>query len=291
MGSDGAEWIEPLRDVVCWDRLGLEMKSDIERAYGVVSKRVQSEQRYMVPGVAFSMIGSQFAARAHRYRSVFGNKGASVFPADIAQTLVAMNSSAARLVLESLNPGIGFEVGDVNRLAIFPVESADAIFATLDRAFTEHEAAREASVEFQRPGPSPWRTAQEWAQRAVDRAAGEPLPPYEPGVDPPAPEAALSFAFGLAIGRFPLAPDGEGSPPGGEDRLREGKDRLRGGKDRLREGKDWLGRGGDRLRRASRPSRSPAASSSSRPRAASTTASRTRPAGRCTRRGRRAPPA
>jgi hypothetical protein len=108
----------------------------------------------------------------------------------------------------SLNPSIHFTVGDVNRLPIFPVESADEIYATIDTAFTEHEAARENSVEFKRPGPSPWRYAQEWAQRAVDRPAGEPLPPYTPEYDPPKPEQFVSFAVGVALGRF--GADGEG---------------------------------------------------------------------------------
>jgi hypothetical protein len=104
--------------------------------------------------------------------------------------------------LEALNPGLHFQVGDVNRLPLFPIESADEIFATIERAFTAHEAAREASVEYRQPGPSPWRYAQAWAQRAVDRAAGEPLPAYEEERDPPAPVAWVSHAFGVAMGRF-----------------------------------------------------------------------------------------
>ncbi len=50
-----------------------------------------------------------------------------------------------------------------HRLPIFPIESADEIYTTIDAAFTEHEAFRETSVEFKRPGPSPWRYAQDWA--------------------------------------------------------------------------------------------------------------------------------
>ncbi|CAN0442395.1 unnamed protein product, partial [Phaeothamnion confervicola] len=153
-------------------------------------------------GVAFSMIGSSFTARAHRYRSVFGHKGSSVFPDDIPGTLCLMNSSVAKYVLESLNPGIGFEVGDVNRLPLFPIESAEEIVATLDQAFTQHEQARETSVEFQKPGPSPWKYAQEWAQIAVDRPAGAPLPAYVPVEEPQGPRDELSYRLGLALGRF-----------------------------------------------------------------------------------------
>jgi predicted RNA-binding protein YlxR (DUF448 family) len=113
-----------------------------------------------------------------------------------------MNSETARRVLQSLNPTINFQVGDVNRLAIIPVGGSEEIFATLECAFSEHEFARESSVEFKHPGPSPWRYAQEWAQRAVDRPDGAPLPPYQVEYDPPEPAAFVSFAVGAALGRF-----------------------------------------------------------------------------------------
>ncbi len=207
-GASGTSWYEPLRQALRWQRFGLEVKVFNGFLYGSYTRSIQNQDKYFQPGVAFSMIGSSFTARAHRYRSVFGNKGSSVFPADIPQALCLMNSATARQVLESLNPGIGFEVGDVNRLPLFPIESAEAIVARLDEAFTAHEQARETSVEFRRPGPSPWRVAQEWAQRAVDRPAGEPLPPYQPTLDPEPPLDHLSFALGVALGRFGAGGEG-----------------------------------------------------------------------------------
>jgi hypothetical protein len=126
-----------------------------------------------------------------------------------------MNSRRATFVLESLNPGVHFEVADVNRLPIFPIESSDDIFLTLDRAFTTHESAREASVEFRRPAPSPWRYAQDWAQLAVDRPEGAPLPPCEEELDPPDPASHVSFAVGVALGRFGASGEGilDTAPP------------------------------------------------------------------------------
>jgi hypothetical protein len=119
-----------------------------------------------------------------------------------------MNSHQSRYVLESLNPGIGFEIGDVNRLPLFPIESADEIFAQLDAAFTEHEAARETSVEFKHPGPSAWNYAQAWAQQAVDRDPGSPLPDYQPLYDDPPATDYVSYVIGVALGRF--GANGEG---------------------------------------------------------------------------------
>jgi hypothetical protein len=208
LGGKGRKWIEDLREVCRWTGAGFEVKLKSEVQYGTVSKQIRNEEAYFRQGIAFAMIGASFNARVHRYPSVIGNMGSSVYPAQIAPTLCLMNASLADFVLQSLNPGVHFEVGDVNRLPIFPVANADDIFATIEQAFTEHESHREPSVEFKKPGPSPWRYAQDWAQRAVDRPDGAPLPPYEPEYDPPDPEAERSFAVGIALGRF--GANGEG---------------------------------------------------------------------------------
>lgn len=202
LGSRGRVWMEPLSDVCRWRAHGLEVKEKSAHQYGTVSKQIRNEDVYFKLGIAFAMIGNAFSARAHRYASVIGNMGSSVYPDNIADALATMNTDRARFVLGSLNPGVHFEVGDVNRLPVFPVISADQILAMVERAFTEHESAREASAEFRCPGPSSWTYAQDWAQRAIDRAAGEPLPPYEPIYDPPKPVDFVSFAFGVAMGRF-----------------------------------------------------------------------------------------
>ena len=212
-GAAGTVWMEPLSPVQkCYNGI-LE-----NRVFDTVSggAAIRNPDFYYQPGVAFSMIGADFTARAHRFRSVFGNKGSSVFPADIPGTLCLMNSRLAKNVLESLNPGIGFEVGDVNRLPLFPIESADEIFTQLDLAFTEHEQARESSVEFKKPGPSAWTYAQDWAQRAVDRPAGEPLPPYTPIYQAETSLDHLSFALGVALGRFADPEVGAASDARGE---------------------------------------------------------------------------
>jgi hypothetical protein len=204
-GAKGRVWFEELRTAVRWANAGLELQLFSEVSIGCA---LRNPSFYFIPGIAFSMIGAAFSARQHRYRSVFGNKGSSVFPRNQAETLCLMNSAAARHVLTSLNPGIGFEVGDVNRLPALPPADAEQTLSRIKLAFSIHESHREPSVEFKSPGPSPWRYAQTWAQLAVDRPEGAPLPPYEPELDPPEPEAYVSFAIGVALGRF--GENGEG---------------------------------------------------------------------------------
>lgn len=207
-GAAGASWLESLDDAVLWRDDGLELKLYNELRYGSFSRNIKNAAYYFRCGVAFSMIGSTFQARAHRYKSVIGHMGSSVFGSDVPNLVCLMNTSRARFVLGSINPGVHFEVGDVNRLPAFPIHGASEIFATIEANFDAAEAAREASIEFRRPGPSSWRYAQNWAQQAVDRPEGAALPPYLPSYDPVDPEADLSHAIGVGLGRF--SESGEG---------------------------------------------------------------------------------
>ena len=85
----------------------------------------------------------------------------------------------------------------------FEILHAPSIFGIdLSSPSTVHESHREPSVEFRRPGPSPWRHAQEWAQAAVDRPEGAPLPEYVEQLDHEPATDHLSFALGVALGRF-----------------------------------------------------------------------------------------
>src|SRR5690606_10510992 len=201
-GAAGKAWFEPLVTLIRWADSGLEVKSRVVSKFGddALDWKVSNSRYYFQLGVAFSMIGSHFSARAHRYPGVFGNAGSSVFPKAIHQTLCSMNCTRSRRILESLNPTVNFMVGDVNRLPLFPIAQSSSIFATVESSFTTHESHREPSVEFKRPGPSPWRHAQDWAQLAVDRPEDAPLPPYEDQLDPEPPTDHISYALGIALG-------------------------------------------------------------------------------------------
>lgn len=198
-GADGAEWFEPLTEILEWNNGGLQLN-----VFSAVSKgvRIQNVRHYFELGVAFTGIGSRCAGRAHRYASVFGDKGASFFPTNRPAALSVMNSSSTREIVASLNPSISFTPGDIDRLPIVAVPGADVIYLELQKAFDEHERHREPSVEFHCPGPSSWISIQGWAQCVLDQPTGTSIVPYRSEYQQAHPVTFVSFTLGVALGRF-----------------------------------------------------------------------------------------
>jgi hypothetical protein len=203
-GADGEKWIAPDKELVKWSHNGLELKLK-------PGASIRNEKHQLSIGVAFTTIGSSFGGRAFSSPSIFEATGRSLFGESIPGITCLLNKSISRYIACSLNPGIHFTVGDVNRLPLQIDSESDKIFAILSQAFCCHEQAREQSLRSQLPGPSPWRHAQDWAQQAVDRPEGAPLPEYTEQLDLEPPTDHLSFALGVALGRF--APvDEQGQP-------------------------------------------------------------------------------
>ncbi len=204
MGAVGLKWFGPLDNFILWKNVGMQSRIGHEH-FGSKGggNGTPSRQFYFQKGVAYTSIGSKFSARAHRFPGIIYVAGSSVFPQSIAAVTCLLNSAIARDIMLALNPTVNFQVGDVNRVPLFPIESAEEIFNELENAFTEHENARETSVEFKQPAPSAWNYAQEWAQTCVDREPGTPLPPYQPVYEQPPATNYVSFAIGVALGRFP----------------------------------------------------------------------------------------
>ena len=214
-GAKDMQWLDPCDLRLSWLHNGIAVKVFNEKLYGSYSRTIQNEEYFFRPGISYTTMGHQFVARAHLRPSIIEKKGSAVFPSDnFDAVLCAMNSASSRRAVESLNPGTDFQVGDVNRLPLFPVEDSSLIVSELRSSFDVHEQSREASDQFLTPGPSPWRHAQEWAQQAVDRPTGSPLPDYIEELDREPPTDHLSFALCVALGRF--APvDDEGQPTTG----------------------------------------------------------------------------
>ncbi len=200
-GADGEEWLEPMSHAVHWTAGALELRVNKEFK-GQGNGALANEDRFFHRGVCFTMVGNSFSARAHVYPSYCADKGNSLFPESVATFVCWINTRRARSMLEDLNPSISFQSGDVNKLPMASVRDARRVFEKVELAESEERKRDERSLRFCRPGPSPWRYAQEWAQSAVDRPEGEPLPRYEPEYDPEPPTDHISFALGVALGRF-----------------------------------------------------------------------------------------
>jgi hypothetical protein len=207
-GAESKAWIEPLSLVVRWDRIAIQVKLSKSHKSGLDAFSLASEDYFYRSGVAFSSTGSAFQARRHRFASVYDVKGQSSFPDNPSEVVCRLNSAKSRSIVCDLNPTISFQVGDINRVPLLPFGDCDVVFERIEAAFSDHERFRESSVEFTHPGSSPWRYAQAWAQLAVDRPEGEPLPEYVEELDPEPPTDHVSFALGVALGRFGAAGEG-----------------------------------------------------------------------------------
>jgi len=204
MGANGRRWCEDVSHVIDWSRRGLHVCVTLEVAYGAYP---QSTEFYFRPAVAVPKIGANFSGRAIRYRSVIDVGSPCVFSDDLPSVLCLLNTSATKFVLAGVNPTINVQPGDIDRIPLLIDPAAAEIAEVVFAAFSKHESHREPSLEFREPGKSPWRRAQAWAQRAVDRGAAQ-LQAYLEEVDAEPLTDHVSFALGAALGRFD--PSGSG---------------------------------------------------------------------------------
>jgi hypothetical protein len=202
MGGKERKWFEPLFEVVFWKNNGLQIATFSMSRYG------RGADRYFSQGVLFSPIGTDFKARINCYAGVLSDAGPSVFSQKNEKILLLLNSSKTMEILQSLNPTVNFKIHDVERVPFFEIGNSDEIYCQIEKAFFDDESKREKSVEFKKPGSSSWKYAQKWAQKAVDRPENTPLPDYNPVYEDPPPTAHVSFAIGVALGRF--GANGEG---------------------------------------------------------------------------------
>jgi hypothetical protein len=207
-GAAGKRWWEPLDFIIKWASRGLEKKVYFEFFGSKGGNGVPSEHDYFCGGVVFSTIGSVFSGRFHRFASIFGSTGCTVLGDGLANACALFNSSSAQQILEGFNPTVHFTNYDVERLPVSTILHASDVVLRLERAFESNERAREVSVEFHKPAASPWPAAEKWAQIAVDSPAGARFPEYVENLVPEPATDHLSFATGVALGRF--CPNGEG---------------------------------------------------------------------------------
>jgi hypothetical protein len=202
-GADGKVWCEPLDYIIKWKFWGLELRVMHEFRWGSHTKRMPNEATYLArKGVAFATIGDIFSARVYTHPSVYDAAGCTVFADDIEATCCLMNSTYSRSIVTGLNPTMSFTNGDIERIPLKALRNAKEIFSVLYDAFEKRETHREASLYFRRPGPSPWIPAQQWAQYEVDREDDGPVSTYSYLAEQEPVSDHLSFAIGVALGRF-----------------------------------------------------------------------------------------
>ena len=212
-GAAGKQWVEPVDHLCRWQHRGLECKVRNEARFGSFSRLIQNEDANFVQGAAFTSTGAVFGARLHHAASIIGAKGRSVYSDQIEAVVCSLNSREVSTIATILNPSLDFNIDDVVRLPMRPIVDAMVILSTVLGAFEQHERAREPSHAFVAAGPSPWAHARAWAQLAVDRPENTPLPEYieqltaEPNTD------HISFALGVALGRFG-SPESDELPDG-----------------------------------------------------------------------------
>jgi hypothetical protein len=203
-GAAGDAWIEPLSFVISWKSHGI----DIQEAPGSAWR---NDFAHFSLGLTFPRVGSRFSARIHRFASLFDAEAPTFLRGDSWDIACYLNSSLAKKLMRALNPTQHFTQGDIARLPSLTVAGSEKIVEVLSSAFDFSESHRESSVEYCFPGPCSWRQAQNWAQQSVDRPDGAPLPEYLEELDAEPPTDHLSFALGVALGRF--APvDDQGHP-------------------------------------------------------------------------------
>jgi hypothetical protein len=203
-GAAGDAWIEPLSFAISWKNRGI----DIQEAPGSAWR---NDSAHFLLGLTFPRVGSSFSARIHRYASLFDAEAPTFIRDKPWDITCYLNSSLAKRLMLSLNPTQHFTQGDIARLPSLYVSECDKIGSVLTAAFELSETHREPSVDYRSPGPSSWSRVQEWAQKAVDRPEGANLAEYIEELDPEPQSDHLSFALGVALGRF--APvDEQGQP-------------------------------------------------------------------------------
>jgi hypothetical protein len=211
-GAKQKMWLEPLEHIVNCKNCFLEIEL-------IPGSRVQNKNYYFKKGISYSTIGNTFRTRVHRYRSVFDVSGASVFldNIDAEEGCCSLNSRRPTQIVQDLNPTQNFQVSDIKRIPFVPNQNYKKIFGVIQESFDEHESHRETSVDFNIPGPSCWKDTQQWAQQVIDCPNASTLPKYNPQYETELDINHLSYALGIALGRF--KPDGSGIANSSKDNL------------------------------------------------------------------------
>lgn len=140
-GGRFRRWYEASRHRVNWEDDGREIKQSIVERYPYLEGEWQwvakNSAFYGRGGVTYSYLTSGvFSARLLAPGAIFDVAGSSLFPDDPLPILALLNSTAARRLLEIINPTVNFQVGDLRQLPVpvVPAQSLAILRTAVSRA-------------------------------------------------------------------------------------------------------------------------------------------------------------
>ncbi len=118
-GALGKRWYEELSDVILWKNNGIEVKSYASFLYKSATRTIKSQDKYFLQGIAYNSIGTNnFFCRLWKYKSIFNISGSSIFCDDPKKMQVILSSNLSNYIIQSINPTINNEVGDLKKLSV-----------------------------------------------------------------------------------------------------------------------------------------------------------------------------
>ena len=118
-GGDFNKWYGNLWLVFEWSDNGRQLK---ELKKKTPSIRYSSEEHYFEEGLAFSGSSTKgLSVRYQPYNCIFERSGKSIFPknnASIWYLITLLNSKLCSYIIDSLNPTVSFQSGDIDRIPL-----------------------------------------------------------------------------------------------------------------------------------------------------------------------------
>ncbi len=136
-GGKGFRWYGNREFVINWQNNGDELKNNF-LDHGKLRSRIQNLSYNFRPALSWSLISEQnFAVRAYDESFIFGSAGPSCFTTEknYYYLLGLLNSCVAKYILNTLNPSMNYNIGDLSK---FPTCIDEKIRKTIEQCAQEN---------------------------------------------------------------------------------------------------------------------------------------------------------
>ena len=123
-GGESKKWYGSNEYVVYFPNDGEEIRN-LKDKNGNEKSRFRAASYYFMPAITWSLTSSSTGDFSARYRPagyIFDINGMSAFGTGITKVLALLNSRVGNHFLELINPTMAFQIGDIGRVPILPVE-------------------------------------------------------------------------------------------------------------------------------------------------------------------------